>query len=347
MDCRKYIIVTMGDSLLYEAKSSFEDWCETLPLPKKLLYEELIALPGKQNSKPWRDALRSVLLLEVILNEGSPTPHKTVIDKAKKEFGGCSETQLQSAVRTRLNVYSKKVNRPAITAFRDAADQVLRKYGNSMEGCYGAALRAVFIQGNVNAPDYLFCMRWHKTELAWMQRVNEIGRKFGNTGGKTGATESALTMSWGTIKEPAVDIVNKHAPFNRVIEIRDPNEIGTLIHEILHWVTHKSYQDAVNLLDGNERRFVHEGATEWLKRNLTGNWANGGYGDVFESFDDFVVKSGAVVPNDIQRAYFSGTNVTTVITALRQVFKNKEVEIFKRGMAGKDLSKVLGGVLGK
>jgi hypothetical protein len=340
LGCRNYIgQEPLNSKLLNEAKACFKRWWTTTDLPTKERYNDLIALPGGKNDPSWRKAMRCVLLLELILSEGGATAPAVTLARAKREYGTYVEIGLRGVICNRLIQYTKQCNMPAITGMRDAALKVLIKYGALMDAKYRSALNEVFVEGNVNASHYLYCMRWHRTPADWKDRLTAIARRF-NTGGQDTSTTDALTLPWGTIQNRDVDIVNTTHPYDRVIEVSDLSKETSLVHEISHWSTHANYQDEVNKLAGNPRRFVHEATTEWLARGATGNMANGGYKDLIPGFDKFVIQPATVDPGDLARAYFGGTNAAAVVAKLRQVFITQEKAIFLCGMAAPPSQKV-------
>ena len=181
--CQNYIDTHINVMLLNEAKSCFRRWKVKTGLPTKQRYNELIALPGGKETKGWRDAMRTVLLLELILNEGSPTPPAVVLERAKKEYRSVLELSLRGVIRNLLMKYTKACYAPAIAAMRDAAQKILLKYGSMMDAKYRAALHEVFVEGNGNASNYLYCLRWHMTPADWQARLAFIAKQF-NTGGQ-------------------------------------------------------------------------------------------------------------------------------------------------------------------
>jgi hypothetical protein len=79
----------------------------------------------------------------------------------------------------------------------------------------------------------------------------------------------------------------------------------TLVHEILHWTTHASFEKYTkdHYGSGTQGKLIREGITEWLTRTALGDMDNGSYRDLIP-----IVKGIAQVWNlsQLHAAYFRG-----------------------------------------
>jgi hypothetical protein len=263
----------------------------------------------------WRDMMRTIMWLDILLCKDGKPP-TAVAHAALTQFKDI--LNLTTFLQNRMDRYVAQENDLAVTELSTAATRVRTFYGADLDSAYAGALTVTFVK-----PLRPTCFRWHKcakTDAAWTDRITKDLPNYGfNTGGKTGTTEGAFTLPW-TNPAPDVDLAGTKPPYNRCIEFAQP-ETDYLIHELLHWCTHKDFwAAAAGVADQNERILVKEGTTEWLKRELT-KQDQGDYADVMPKYRKLLL---TVDPGDVKKAYFRGAGVAAVIAELLSDYRKRE-----------------------
>lgn len=228
-----------------------------------------------------------------------------------EELGQLLEEHQDKYPEQRLRNWSERwENRQAIVALAEAGATVLRTYAAYMQDGFAQAVRDQFVDRKVDQEIPCTCFVWHHSEAAWKHRFAVLGLT------KPAGEASAMTPFWDGQEVLAGEgvLADKYPPLNRSIEFPDPKP-DTLTHEMIHWCTSVEYDRRSNALRDNDRAMVREGTTEWLKRNATGRWEEGGYTDVIPRMQQ-VIESGAITPQQLMEAYFGGQNVQTVIDAI-------------------------------
>jgi hypothetical protein len=316
-NCLDYLQVVPGVNRLHVV--DLKRRLEALGPGGKESYGQAIHLPGEPNTKGWRNALRSLLLINAVYFSQKSQIQK-VVSRIIAQKTASSEQDLQAEIVRVLNRAHRLENRTVMELLAKAATTVLDKYKDAMDLSYIAAVRRVFLEQGVNSDQPLYCFWHHKTPADWATRLGFLTHGAadptkieGSTQGFCGAERSLADF----VPLPPEDVV----PLNRTIEVPDLS-FGNIVHEMLHWVTHDAYEKyTYQHYTGNDKTYLREGPTEWLKRNAMGVWDAGGYTDVFPVLDH-AVKAGFVAVGDLTAAYLQGDNVAAVTKKLMDGHKD-------------------------
>jgi hypothetical protein len=170
------------------------------------------------------------------------------------------------------------------------------------------------------------CFACYLDEHKWQRRVNSLQQRV------NGQVVDGFTVEWDQANPNCeTEHTNWTAPYNRSIEVPArifvnttgiPPSKGTLLHEMLHWMTHPNYKRLVEGNYGNSPwrdpyTFLKEGITEWLKRYAGDDWNTGGYTDVFPIANQILTSEKPPVSIEaVMNAYFGGIDVRNVTEAL-------------------------------
>jgi hypothetical protein len=273
----------------------------------------LIELPGNKNDKRWRNALRTLMLLEVFFFDGGRS-QKDCITQVKQDFLTLPTHTLENRISRGFNQARRQLNQVAITTLASAAGKIRQEYANALPPLSANALKVVFIDSTVNTDTPLYCFVYYKTDMEFRARLQELGAT-------DCANPKAFTAgSWnkpGDLALPAND-----APFNRGIEFPPNFSEESLIHELLHWCTDSKYEqytwDTYHT-DADHRQIVREATTEWLTRNVTKQWNQGGYTNVYPYIKRWI-DHGDITADELKDAYFKGTNERTFADKLVRLY---------------------------
>jgi hypothetical protein len=242
--------------------------------------------------------------------------------------------RIQEAISAVVKWYQSKVQdqealaySKAVVGLESAARIILNKFP-MIPDWLQSALTRTFIKPGSNAPAH--CFKCYGDKFEWKERLQTLGQPdadFKNLA-------DGLCVEW-TSDNTACS--TKHeiwiAPYSRAIEIPasvilttsgiDPSK-GTLLHEMLHWITHPDYKDHVEREYGNNDwqgpyKFLKEGITEWLKRYAVDDWETGGYQDIFP-FAESILKDDVHLVKRMMNAYFAGQDVDQVTRKLSSEF---------------------------
>jgi hypothetical protein len=202
-------------------------------------------------------------------------------------------------------------NWEVLASISQAAQSIIRFFPMIPE-LYRKALQETFVR-SAPTSDPLYCMKWYKDSTAWTARVQQLGDN-----SNAAKSANALTVTW---PGPGHLCVTEHKqwsePFNRGIEFFKVDR-DVFTHELLHWCTHENFKKYIE--DNYEHRsddynFLKEGVTEWLKRHVTGDMANGGYPAEYEEAV-YVTRAGKISAAQLAHAYLGGKDVETMIKRL-------------------------------
>ena len=229
---------------------------------------------------------------------------------------GDEGSQLQKALLVLPLWVENKLNEHTRYHLDKAANLILKTFSQYMPTEYCTALRETFCNNQPNSTDKQYGYAQHDSS-AWFQRFQSIGIDTNSAHEAKG-----MTIRWDG-SEQGIDkslIRNNFAPYNSVIEVKDTS-FDTLVHEMLHWVTHDSFEKFTRKYKEEKRphdtQITREGTTEWLKRFARNNWDKGGYTDVFPEVDKGLRGQEKVVePEELMKAYFGGKNVEDVCEKL-------------------------------
>jgi hypothetical protein len=165
----------------------------------------------------WRTTMRTIMWLDILLCKDG-TPAGTVAQATLTRHKDAHN--LTTLLQGRIDRYVRQENDLAVTALADAATRVRSFYGADLDSSHAGALASTFL-----APLRPTCFRWHKcakTDPAWKDRITKDLPRYGyGTGGKTGDTESAFTISWQD-PAPNVDLAGIKLPTTAASSSRSP-----------------------------------------------------------------------------------------------------------------------------
>ncbi len=209
------------------------------------------------------------------------------------------------------NWFERQDNAKAITRLAEAAERIRVCYSAYMPPTFLAALLAEFIQRSVEDETPCTCFVWHKTPGYLMKRLERVSNK------RPAGNIDAMTIRWDNAEScsgPAL-LSGTYPPLNRSIEFEKP-KLDTLTHEMIHWCASPEFNLEAQKYSGNDYALICEGATEWLKRHATGDWANGGYTDVMPRFIA-LMRTDKIRQEELMAAYFGGVNAVQVVAKIK------------------------------
>jgi hypothetical protein len=213
------------------------------------------------------------------------------------------------------NWVDRKLIEPALLALRDAAADVLKAYGDSMDHHYRGSLIGLFLGNPVDSVEPLYCMYYWDADALWQKRLNAIGAP-----PKTNAFCVPLTSAQKQGPGCAtVRIKDDVAPTNRQIEFSSGLDHHDLFHELLHWCTHQTFETYTHgMADKMLGKFIREGLTEYLTRSGLSEWNKGGYIDFFPIWKE-LFDNGTVTLKDVILPYFHGVGVSAFCASVEPV----------------------------
>jgi hypothetical protein len=233
-------------------------------------------------------------------------------------------------------------------------------YATDMKPEYREALIDTFHNTFPSNTLPLTCYVWYRPNLQngqrmWSAYLKEAGATDvqGKTDGLTvplDGSDLATANAWlDTNRKPAdLAVVGRYvtagnqAPRNRVISTSDL-EAHTLVHEMLHWVTHHDFREYTYtaIKDAQLAKFIREGLTEWLTRKGMNEWNKGGYGDLVPHWQN-IMSSNALSFADVKVAFFQGRDVSGFCKEVeRVVAANKGYQAWLQQAQAEQLKKWL------
>ncbi|MBW0001450.1 MAG: hypothetical protein JO015_20335 [Verrucomicrobia bacterium] len=297
-----------------EAVRAFQRKCDEEQHDPGSELNTLIELPGNQNDKRWRDALRTLMLIEVFFfHDGRRRDN--CISQIKQGYRSASTQSLENLITRQLNRVQRDLNRPAIKMLAWAAGKIRDEYDADMVPEFRNALRMVFTDSELDSVEPLYCFVWHKTPEAFQGRVAVLG------GGACANPKAFTASSWTTPGELALPA--NYPPLDRGMEFPPEVHHKSMIHELLHWCTDPTYEqytwDAYHT-NADHRQIVREATTEWLTRNVTKDWHQGGYTNVYPYIERWINQN-LISVADLKNAYFRGINAQPFADELVRLYQ--------------------------
>jgi hypothetical protein len=296
-----------------EAKDDFLSKCGQVKRTKTSKLNDQIELPGNEKDKRWRNALRTLMLIEALYFDNGRT-NLECVNAVKAEYRPFPTDVLEKLITRRFNRVKRLLNQSAITTLASAATKIRNEYPNTMPPATLNALKVVFIDSTPTQDTPLYCFVWHKTDQGFKDRMKELGA--------TDCTNplAFTAISWdkpGDLVLPA-----NYPPLNRGIEFPPHFTEADLIHELLHWCVDDTYEQyGWNKCHGNtdHREIVREVTTEWLTRNVTKQWNQGGYKNKFPYIARWIAE-GSITAAELKNAHFLGNNAKAFADRLVQLY---------------------------
>jgi hypothetical protein len=205
----------------------------------------------------------------------------------------------------------------ARASLASAARTIGRAFGDQMDPVYRQAMIDTFINPPAIPASDPKCFVWFRNSNAWSVRLQSVGWQDtqGATTGFTMVEEADDVRQYNNhYAAPAqvekLVLVGSYIsggvtpPGNRMIQVSTLDH-HTLVHEMLHWTTHASFEKYAKAQygKGNQGKLIREGITEWLTRTALGDMDNGTYRDLIP-----IVKGIAQRWNlsQVHAAYFRG-----------------------------------------
>ncbi len=296
-----------------EAVADFLSRCGQVKRTRTSKLNDQIELPGNEKDKRWRNALRTLMLIEALYFDNGRS-NLECVNAVKAEYRTFPTDALEKLITRRFNRVKRLLNQSAITTLASAARKIRDEYPVTMPAATLNALKVVFIDSTPTQDTPLYCFVWHKTDQSFKDRMKELGA--------TDCTNplAFTALSWdkpGDLVLPA-----NYAPLNRGIEFPPHFTEEHLIHELLHWCVDEKYEqygwDKYHG-DADHRQIVREATTEWLTRNVTKQWNQGGYKNVYPYIERWI-NDGIITAAELKNAHFLGNSHKTFADRLVQLY---------------------------
>ncbi|MGH7553734.1 MAG: hypothetical protein ACREMQ_11975 [Longimicrobiales bacterium] len=217
----------------------------------------------------------------------------------------------------------------AIVMLGHQAIEMEVRFGAFLPETYVTTLRRVFIAPQGCAVKNF---KWYQTDDVFESRFRKLlPEKSGWSSFVNGFTYPAECRR--NLQFP--EILGGPPPGDRVIELKPNFDNGTAFHELLHWMTHKEFEDQVAKIP--EKQFdIIEGVTEYLTRQVRSEHTS--YQDQLRTVAG-AVTAGTIKDAMLKKAYFCGENAEAVAYALatltdiaddeRRIAERAEADRFK------------------
>lgn len=242
-------------------------------------------------------------------------------DPKDHESWSADRRNKKSAITDLTNWVKRKMNEDAILAFKRAATLINQIYGPSMDDQYHQHFVDIFVNSEVDSTEPFTSIIHWKNQNHWNNRLAQVGctESQGTTNGFTTAWDGPTIAS--ATKQLCAGIKGLTAPLDRIVEVFDLNH-HSICHELLHWVTHESFKKHfASMADGDLRKYINEGLTEWLTRKALNEWDTGGYVDFIPLWKRMATDNTVVYYSALSNAYFKGKNLDELQTKIEAYTK--------------------------